>query len=79
VRDHAYRTDHRQSLPVAGCGLSLSAVKLALRVGHRSSGTNDLADSDEEGLRERSVMALREGTCAGLEGLDARRRFARHG
>lgn len=48
---------------MTGSGLSLSAVKLTLRAGHRSSGTDDLADSDEDGLRERSVLALRDGSC----------------
>lgn len=42
---------HRQSLPVLGRARPLVAVKVTLRARHGSSGTDDLADSDEEGLR----------------------------
>ncbi|MBC8112752.1 MAG: hypothetical protein H7062_00075 [Candidatus Saccharimonas sp.] len=62
---------------MTGRPLSLRAVKLTLRARHGSSGTDDLADSDEEGLRQRWVTALREGSRSGLERLDARRQFTR--
>lgn len=53
VRDTSWLSEavHRQSLPVTGCLLSPLVVKLALHAGHTSSRTDDLADSDDEGLR----------------------------
>lgn len=51
ARKIAPQTVHRQSLPVTERTRPLLAVKLALPVGHCSSGTDDLADSDEAGLR----------------------------
>ena len=53
VRDTSWLSEavHRQSLPVTGCPLPPLVVKLTLHAGHASSRTDDLADSDDEGLR----------------------------